>query len=172
LQGLKNVTKVPVAYEVVMFLQTITVTCTNPAGGSDTAQGVPFDQVVSLRSVQTDQAFKILKNGRFLSDIVFHDPDIIQALNTAGVRTCNQNWHLKQIIVNSMQVFGTLFADTDPNPSTCNVSDPRNTCAIEDALGEQCSAPTNQDLSGQFTYNCDTLCQGTSCPQPPEELQP
>jgi hypothetical protein len=177
LKGLKNVTNVPVGYEVLLFLQNVTVKCLNPAGNSAEANGVPFSATVELVQVDTNQDLVISKNGRAISDMAFHDPDLAQALIDAGVRICRPNWNPVAVHVDAMQVFGTLFSKPD-SAISCNVDNPRATgCVIEDALGKQCFAPPNAIASTTFEYDCNTICQGvpnassaTDCPQPPHEL--
>jgi len=192
LKGLKNVTNVEVGYEVVLILQEATVFCRNPANGSSEAKGVPFFPPVLVESVDTTQDFQILKNGRALSSIIFHDEDIIaviiQALIDQGTditSLCKPKWILLNdaILVKKMQVWGTLFTDRDgdllldPNTSIdCNVDNPRVTeCKLEDALVRQCSAPANALNLFEFGYQCNTLCHDEDpafpdCPQPPQQL--
>lgn len=177
LKGLKNVSNVSVGYEVLLVLQDVTVKCLNPADNSAEANGVPFSVPIELVHVDTNQDLAINKNGRAISDIAFHDPEIAQVLIDAGVQVCRPNWRPVAVHVEAMQVFGTLFSQPDPT-SSCNVDDPRATgCVLEDALGEQCTAPENALASATFEYNCSPVCQGapdpastTDCPQPPQEL--
>jgi hypothetical protein len=171
LKQLANANITQPAYEVVMFLQEVSVMCTNPSGDTALANnGRPFQlDNVAVSNTQTIDSSQITKNGRFLSDIVFSDDDLRAALAAARGSGCNKNWTADKIVVNAMQVFGTLFSCKDGGDPAA----PRATgCAIADALGKQCDAPSGQDLfNTTFDYDCVTICQGASdCPQPPVEL--
>jgi hypothetical protein len=176
LKALKNADVTEPAYEVVMFLQRVSIMCKNPAGEPEVAHnGRPFnlDNVV-ISQTQTSQDFAITKNGRALSEIVFSDTELLAAADAALGSVCNENWTERQIVVNAMQVFGTLFscaARGDPNDPRDLVAPFSGACVIADALGKQCDAPAGLDLfNTTFEYNCETICAGGACPQPPEEL--
>lgn len=183
LKQLKNADVTVPSYEVVLFLQRVSLRCTNPAGNTEGANnGQPFNlDEVTVGATQTNDDFAITKNGRALSEIIFHDPELVEAV-LAGLppdaTICKQNWSvvLDKIVVHEMQAFGTLFTCANGGDPT----DPRNTgCTIEDALAAQCAVPSNLTLqqlfsSLTFDYNCTTLChnsEGTQCPQPPAEIE-
>jgi hypothetical protein len=173
LKRLQNATTTAPAYEVTLFLKQVSARCRNPAGGSENANGSPFDLDVVLSETQTPKDFPISKNGRAVSEIVFSDDDLLSAIAPLLGTVCKPKWTLDKIAVNKMQVFGTLFSCENGG----NQDNPRvSGCIVADALGKQCVVPGGQDpFKPPFTYDCGgTICDGisgpTACPQPPHEL--
>jgi hypothetical protein len=155
LKQLKNAAKTGPLYEVVMFLQEVSVTCKNPAGQTGEANsGEPFElNNVAVSETDTIGADQITKNGRALSEIIFSNDELAAALATARGAVCKKNWTADKIVVNAMEVVGTLFS--------CPAD---GACEFADALGKQCFAPAGQDLfSTTFEYNCSTTCVGEAC---------
>jgi hypothetical protein len=169
LKQLQNASKTLPAYEVVMFLQQVSARCKNPAGQIGEANnGKPFNLNIAVVSQAQSIPDSIVKNGRAPSDIFFSNDDLQAAVEAELGKVCNPNWTLDKIVVNKMQVFGTLFS-CEGLPG--NQDNPRGVCPVDDALGKQCSAPPGQDLfNTTFNYNCTkTICDdpNTPCLQPP-----
>jgi len=196
LSGLGNVTKgpnaTPAAYNVNLFVQDAEVSCVNKAGNAQSGEGQPFiDQsgVPAEESDTIDDA-QVTKNGRALSDILFEDEQLLQALIDGGAfegtgitsiaDLCpNNNWTAR-VLVNQLQAFGRLFYDED-GQGGCNLDDPSTfpMCTLADALSVQCSAPADATVDQPFTYvggdgspPCDTLCHNSDnnvvdCPVDP-----
>ena len=78
LKKLQNANTTEPAYEVTLFLQQVSARCKNPAGGSENANGNPFNLDVVLSETQTPKDFPISKNGRAVSEIVFTDNDLLK----------------------------------------------------------------------------------------------
>lgn len=188
LTGLGNVIKTPTAFAVTVLIQEGKIYCKNPAGNSLEGNGVPFSgATVVVEGAETINAADVSKNGRSLSEIVFHDAELIQALIDSGqvnaeeIQCPNANW-IQIILVKKLQVLGEQFTDpASTEPNTCELnSDPliiTDQCTFVDALGTQCSAPVVADdktlVWQQFTYSCTpTLCHNSNntfpdCPAAP-----
>lgn len=145
LKGLGNVSKNPTAFTATMSRISGQVFCKNPSGNSSTANGTPFIdvEVEPLVGADTIEQAQVTKNGRALSEIVFHDPQIIQALIAAGVNVpdCqNSNW-IKVIVVTKMQIMGQQLEDPDPTTAgTCDLTNFTDVsgCTITDTLRTSC----------------------------------
>ena len=186
LQGLGNVTNTPTAFAVTVLIQDGKVYCKNPAGNSLEGNGVPFRGAITLEGANTINAGDVTKNGKSLSEVVFHDAQLIEAIIAGGAVTAdeiacpNPGW-TQIILVKQLQVLGEQFTDPTPTvPATCDLdTDPitiDNTCTLVDALGAQCSAPVVADdktlVWQQFNYACTKLCHNSNnqfpdCPAAP-----
>ena len=89
LKKLQNANTTAPAYEVTLFLQQVSARCKNPAGGSENANGNPFNLDVVLSDTQTPKDFPISKNGRAISEIVFTDNDLLNAVAPVLGNVCN-----------------------------------------------------------------------------------
>jgi hypothetical protein len=196
LSALGNVSKGPnataAAYDVSLFIQDAFVSCINKAGNSGSANGQPFiGTPASVDKTDLITNARITKNGHALSDLLFTDEDILNALFLAGAfqgtgitsiaDLCpNANWSAR-VLVEKLQAFGRLFFDDDP-ATACNLDPPVNFngCRLGDALSVQCFAPAGSTSTAPFTYvgangsqPCDTLChndEGITCPVTPQVL--
>jgi len=172
LKGLGNVTNNPTAFSATLLIQEGRIFCKNPAGNSIESNGVPFTDVeVTLEGSTGINAADVSKNGRSLSDITFHDPDLIAAVEAGLNAQCNgglgdpvactqleqlpcqhSNW-IQTIVVTKLQVLGEQWTDPDTTTPACNLND-RNPdplieeiiidtdqCTLADALGTKCDAP-------------------------------
>jgi hypothetical protein len=134
LGGLGNVSKGPnanpVAYRVTMFIQDAEVSCINPGGNAERANGQPFfTTAVPLSATDVINSPKqVTKNGRALADVLFEDSDIINGLIAGGAfdgtnitslaDVCpNAGWTAR-VLVKQMQVLGQVF-DNSENSPTC-----------------------------------------------------
>jgi hypothetical protein len=190
LSGLGNTTPggdtANAAYAVNLFVEQATVFCVNQAGNAQSASGQPFINETGVEIQATDliEPASITKNGRALSEIVFTDKDIIDALAAAGAfggkgAACpNSNWQIR-VLVGEMEVFGRLFRDEDGEGGACNLTNPGTFgfCTLGDAMSVQCNAPNNATVSAPFEYNCDTLCHNSdnkavACPVTPGVITP
>jgi len=124
LKGLGNVNKNPTAFKGTMWDISGLITCFNPAGNAFEGQGVPFDDlIIPVESGSAISPDSISKNGKTLSEIAFHDPEIAKAVNAglteAGLDpvTCqNDNW-IPVVVVTSMQIMGQQISDPDTSDS-------------------------------------------------------
>jgi hypothetical protein len=125
LKGLGNVRTNPTAFAATMFKISGQVFCVNPAGNSSEANGQPFtDLPVELSAGDAVTQDEITKNGKSLSDVAFHDADILKALadNDVALPDCQSQWN-KTIIVTKMEILGRQLEDPTPsNPATCYLS--------------------------------------------------
>lgn len=156
----------PTSFKVVLFVDNEdpfsrqpTVSCVNPAGGTETAQGVPFitdPVVVSLTDVIDNNA-QVSKNGRSLADIIFEDNELAQALIPLEP-ACNNNWNAR-VYIPSMQLHGLVYDNLNDSP-TCHLDNPSTAagCRLTDAMVVQCHAPPNTSALEPFDYQCTTLC--------------
>ena len=185
LKGLGNVNKNPTAFEATMWNISGLITCYNPAGNAYEGQGVPFADIsVSLDSASTISPNTLTKNGKTLSEIAFHDPQIVNAINSALTEpvTCqNSNW-FPVVVVTSMQIMGKQVSDPDPSNTAdgCNLpatGDLTTTgCTVDDTLRVACRIqdPYFVDPASAFgvayydyvspttgTGNCDVICHST-----------
>lgn len=147
LKGLGNVNKNPTAFEATMWNMSGLVTCYNPAGNAFEGQGVPFTDIeVSLDSGSTISPDALTRNGKTLSEIAFHDPQIVAAINSAldePVTCQNSNW-FPVAVVTSMQIMGRQVSDPDPStaadgcdlPATGDIT--TTGCTIDDTLRVAC----------------------------------
>jgi hypothetical protein len=172
LKGLGNVTKDPTFFRVSILIQAGTLVFLNPAGNSSEANGVPFGNVlVALTAVDPISAPEVTKNGSTLSEVPFHDAEMIDAVVAALQAQCdagdptscdnlkeiNQkpNW-FRLIVVTQLQVLGEQFTNNDR----------------VDALGSQCVAPFPAEdalnfVGVNFDYGCTEECHnkdGDICP--------
>jgi hypothetical protein len=175
LKGLGNVTNNTTFFTVSILIQEGTMVFLNPAGNSKQANGVPFGDVfVELTETDLINAGQVTKNGSALSEIIFHDADMIDAIVAAlqaqcladpnsescdtlnQINTQNQNW-LRLIVVTRLQVLGQQFTNNN----------------LEDALGQQCEAPNQVQANPknfvgvEFTYGCTEECHNKTGPQCP-----
>jgi hypothetical protein len=172
----------PVAYHVTLAIRNAEVSCVNQPGNAEPANGQPFiDTEVLVEGTDViDEAAAVTKNGRSLSDILFEDRDIIEALFAAGAfdgtgitsigDLCRRNW-TPRVLIKEMRVLGQVF-DNSENSTACNLEDPRTSytvandgCNLTDALGVHCFAPEGAIVDTLFTYvgddgtpPCDTFC--------------
>ena len=200
LTGLGNVSKGPnataAAYDVSLFIQDAFVSCVNKAGNAGDASGQPFIGTSAAPLEKTDAITnaRIDKNGKAISNIVFTDEEILQALFDAGAfegtgitsinDLCqNANWQ-PRVLVEKLQALGRVFFDDSDAAATCDLTPPSGAplalegCTLGDALAVQCFAPTGATATTPFTYvggspdgspPCDTLCHddaGSICPDP------
>jgi hypothetical protein len=170
LKGLGNVTNNPTAYAASILIEDGSIVFQNPAGNSSQANGVPFVNVtVNLTGSNLINAGQVSKNGTALSAIVFHDPELIQAIilelgaecdpnnptsptidpNNPACVTWQQiesqasqhpNW-LQRVVVTQMQVLGQQFVSG--TPTNCDVQTSLAGCTPTDALGSECAAPNS-----------------------------
>ena len=177
LSGLRNTEANPVAFTVTLRLEAGTVFCTNPADNSIHGQGLPFhDVLITIESGEPISPTLISRNGRFLADIIFSDPELAAALAAAGLEGAecqNSNWIARPIIT-QMRIFGQIWKDSaglEPNVTACNVeTDPPvidgATCAEQDGLLNYCelNVADPADAIGVYQeYTCTELCSGTGC---------
>lgn len=191
LNGLKNVTLNPTAFTATILIQDGTIVFLNPAGNSRQANGVPFVNVsVTLEDVDLIDANQISRNGRALSDIVFHDAELIAAIEAALTAQCtadppvqsacdtlaqiqaqsdqHPNW-FQTVVVTKLQVLGEQFTDPDTTTSTCDLnSDPlfinEAACTLTDALGTKCDAPAAVIANPQkFAWQAFTYACTEAC---------
>jgi hypothetical protein len=188
LSGLGNTTpgdSSNAAYAVNLFVEQASVFCVNRPGNAQSAQGQPFiNEAVEIQATDLIEPASITKNGRALSEIVFTDKDIVDALAAAGAfgdknAACpNANWQIR-VFVGEMEVFGRLFRDEDGAGGACNLTNPGTFgfCTLGDAMSVQCNAPNNATVTAPFEYNCDTLCHNSDnkvvdCPVTPGVITP
>jgi len=171
LKGLGNVTNDPTFFQVAILVQGGAIVVANP-GGNTGGIGVPFgDLVVTLAGTDLIGVKDVSRNGTALSEIIFHDADLIAAVVAALQAQCdaaittacdalaqiNQkpNWK-RAIVVTEMQVLGQQFTNN----------------TLVDALGSQCVAPFDpvnaiNFVGVAFNYGCTEVCHnrtGTTCP--------
>lgn len=187
LKKLGNVTNDPTAFAVHILIEEGQIAFKNPAGNSLEGQGVPFGGVtVQLNSALPILANQVSKNGTAKSTIVFHDPEMIQAVKAQlqaqcdggdasacdtldALKKADTNW-LAFIVVTRLQVLGQQYTDPDTTTNTCNLTpdasgtiNPSN-CTLTDALGTQCNAPANVVADPEayagvaFDYACTESC--------------
>ena len=173
LKQLKNANTTKPALETVVLLQQVILKC---VGGELPS----IDVVVDLSKTQAIKASDVAKNGRFLADENFSDPEIKEAvLAVIGEHGCPPGKDIVDIAVTKTQVIGTLFSCAnggDQNdPRSDNPENSAPACVIADSLGKQCTVPAGQNpFATPFTYSCSTVCTGWEltnpnpnfCPQP------
>ena len=195
LKGLGNVTNNPTAFAVSLFVQEGKIFCYNPGSKTLQGNGVPFGSLaIQLAGADTIEAAQVSKNGKALSDVVFHDPQMIAGILEAkpdledDIQCQNANW-LQIILVKKAQVFGEQQVDpASTEPNDCNINDPNTfpACQREDALATQCFSPIASEPEQQdeldkalvlqfFSYDCATLCHNKDatfidCPATPQVL--
>jgi len=157
LKGLGNVGKNPTAFAVTMTKISGTIFCKNPAGNSTEANGVPFTNVeVLLSDVDPLEQAQVTKNGKALSEIVFHDPQIIEAIKTATqVPDCQHSNWLQVIVVTQMEVIGQQLEGSDPSVITDTL---RTSCRIQDPYFLN---PASAIGVKSYDYNCTEICHST-----------
>jgi hypothetical protein len=152
--------------------------CKNPAGNSSTANGTPFiHELVELTEGDTINPAQVSRNGKALSEIDFHDPQIIQAFVDADfvIPDCpNPNW-IKVIVVTEMEITGKQWEDPFPNIdaqcfltpgegeffnfSDCVVTDTlRTSCRIQDPYFEN---PASAIGVKSYNYACSEICHSS-----------
>jgi hypothetical protein len=188
LSGLGNTTpgdSSNAAYAVNLFVEQASVFCVNQPGNAEPAKGQVFiNEAVEIQATDLIEPASITKNGRALSEIVFTDKDIVDALAAAGAFGTNgaacpsANWQIR-VFVGEMEVFGRLFRDEDGAGGACNLTNPGTfgLCTLGDAMSVQCNAPNNATVANPFEYNCDTLCHNSdnkvvACPVTPGVITP
>jgi len=170
LSGLRNTAKTPTAYVVELGLISGTIFCTNPADNSVQANGVPFSEIpIPVSQGQTISPNQIQKNGHFLSDITFEDPELLAAVDPNGTLiTCqNSNWN-KRIVVTELKVFGQILTDTGGTATTCDLTSASlvidDTCTPVDNLLNDCKLPEpyysdpRQAIATVVPYSCTVKC--------------
>jgi hypothetical protein len=140
LKGLGNVTNNPTVFTATMFRMSGQVFCKNPAGNSSTAQGQPFiDLPVGLIDLDTIDPGEVTKNGKSLAEVVFHDAEILAAIDPeTDIPDCqNSNW-IKVVVITKMQILGRQLEDS--GTGTCDVNNPATfeSCTIVDSLRVSC----------------------------------
>jgi hypothetical protein len=186
LKGLGNVTKNPTAFTATVLIQAGSIFCKNPASKSLEGNGVPFSELsIELEGADLIDANQVSKNGKALSDIGFHDGELIAAIEDALTTACSEgdqgacdtlaqlpcqhsNW-IQTVVVTKLQVLGEQFTDPDTTTPTCDLnSDPLiidpDSCTLVDALGTKCDAPPAVVADPKayvwqaFTYACTESC--------------
>lgn len=174
LKGLGSVTKTPTAFTATMARISGTIFCLNPAGNSAEANGVPFSEIpVAIAGADAIEQVQVQKNGKALSEIVFHDPAIIAAIKTAvQVPDCQSNW-IQAIVVTKMEVMGQQWQDPSPSDaSQCLLTGENleidNTCVLVDTLRTSCQIqdpyfqnPVSALGVGSYNYVCAEVCHST-----------
>jgi hypothetical protein len=178
LKGLGNVTSNPTAFTVILTRISGRIFCKNPAGNSIEANGVPFQDVeVSPVGADTINQGQVTRNGRALSEIVFHDPQLIAELAEAGftVSCQNSNW-IQVIVVTQLEVTGKQLSDPTPNDDAQCLLDPGpnqnfiidSTCDVDDTLRNSCrieepyfSNPASAIGVAKYDYDCSEICHSS-----------
>jgi hypothetical protein len=176
LKGLGNVTNNATFFKVTIRIEEGTMVFLNPAGKPG-GIGVPFGDVF-VQLDETDQIGQnqVAKNGSALSELIFHDAEMIAAIVAALTDQCatgnfpeacvtlsqinsqNQNW-LRLIVVTKLQVLGEQIT---------------NDLRV-DALGSHCVAPFASTealnfVGVAFNYDCPVDCHDKTGPQCPGSL--
>jgi len=191
LKGLGNVSQgnnfTPTAFAVSLSRISGRIFCKNPAGNSLEGNGVPFaDFEVPIQNADTINPASISKNGKTLSEVDFHDAQIILALAEAGLAvSCqNSNW-IQVIVVTKMEVMGQQLSDLNPSdnndgcflPQTgaltidsCNIDDTlRVSCRIQDPyfIDPKSAVGKNYNYGDEVTGtgSCTVICHSTDSAQ-------
>lgn len=193
LKGLGNVTRNPTAFTATMSKISGSIFCKNPAGNTvEDNNGTPFTEVaVVLAGADTINPAQVTKNGKALSEIDFHDQEIIAAIKSVpgiSVPDCqNSNW-IQVIVVTKMQIMGQQWEDPSPGDNAscfltpgpgenfdfadCNNTDTlRVSCRIQDPYFSNPASAIGVKLynygadvegPGAGTGSCTVICHSTN----------
>jgi len=176
LKQLGNVTKNPTAFAASILILEGFIVSLNPAGNTGQAEGTPFVNIrVQLDGEVPVNANQVSKNGRALSDIVFHDDELIAAIIAAIEAQCSggagdpeqcdtllqiqkqleqhPNW-IQTVVVTKLEVLGEQWTDPDTTTPTCNLQDRNPDPNIVEVI-----------IDETFCQRVDAL--GTKCDAPP-----
>jgi len=171
LRGLRNVTRVPVAYNVTLSELHGYIFCTNPADNSSEANGTPYDPSGELGGAQAIAPDSVAKNGKTLGEIEFDDPLLLDAFNYE-IDCPNSNWN-QRVVITQLRAFGQLVTDGDEAvmPTACDLtSEPPfvdDSCTPQDNLVNDCALPEPYFSNPQLAidtivpYNCSQRCEDT-----------
>lgn len=145
LKGLGNVSNNPTAFTATLSKMSGVIFCKNPANNA-LSNGQPFTETeIPLTGGDAIEPRQVTKNGKALSEIVFHDVDIIEAIKRGTqVPDCqNSNW-IQLVVVTRMEVMGQQLEDPSPtstDPDTCLLTGATldiDGCVVTDTLRTSC----------------------------------